>query len=176
MSIVRVLPATVIREINKQNSAEAYLVFVTIMHPKLNEVIRVVTDTENFILDTSKPTEIWQGFTFEIKILSDSDEMPQAQIKMQNVDRRVGTSVLNSGEVVRLNIEVIALSQFDVAVFPRVPFAMPVERIYSAKGLFLTMVKGDSFYLSGTIKSYDYTQETWPGIRATEDRCPALYW
>lgn len=168
----RLIPSQVRREIDRQESGEFYLVFLDLKHSKLAEKIRVVSDPENFILDGNE----YIGFEFNINLLTDTEQMPTARLSVQNVDRRIGEAVLNSTDPVRIEIQVIAGSQFDLSVFPRVALDDPVERIYRAKSLYLVDVKGDALSLSGTIKSWDYTQETWPALRATQERFPGLYW
>lgn len=168
----RDIPAGVRREIDRQDSPEIHLVFLTLRHKMLPEPIRVVSDPADFMLDGN----LYQGFEFEISLLSDAEEAPRAQLKVQNVDRRIGDAVFNATEPARLDIEVITGSQFDLSVTPRVPLGPSVARSYVAKQLYLTDVEGDVLQLSGTIRSWDYTQETWPALRATQNRFPGLYW
>lgn len=173
--LYRTIPDVVRREVDRQESAETYPVFLRISHRDLAEDIRVVSDPENYVLNGLEYT----GFEFDIKLLSDGEGMPKAQLSVQNVDRKIGQTVLKVVDPVRLEIQIVAGSQFDVSVFPRVPFAVldeDVPRMYRAKQLYLTEVEGDEMTLTGTIRSWDYTQETWPAIRATESRFPGLYW
>lgn len=167
----RLIPQGVRRELERQETAEFLLVFLTLYHVALAEPIRVVCDPENFILDGNE----YQGFNFEISLLTDSESMPTARLTIQNVDRKIGDAVLKSVEPVRLDIEVIAGSEFDLTVVPRTELdATP--RIYTAKYLRLTEVEGNALALTGTIRSWDYMQETWPALRATENRFPGLFW
>lgn len=168
----RVVPDSVRREIDKQESAEFYPIFLRFQHPSLTEDIRVVSDTEDFMLDG----KLYQGFTFDIKLLTDGEGMPSARLSVQNVDRRIGEAVLNSVDSIRLEIQIIAGSEFDLSTFPRTELNNPSPRIYRARQLFLTDVEGNPMLLTGTIRSWDYTQETWPALRATQARFPGLYW
>jgi len=171
-SFQRAVPPQARRELDKQESAEIYLVFLKIRHPALTEDIRVVSDPKNFILED----EEYQGFEFEIKILSDGEKPPSAQLSIQNVDRRIGEAILNSNDSIRLEIQIVTGSEFDLTVTPRTSLTAVPARVYRARQLYLTDIEGGLIFLTGTIRSWDYTQETWPGIRATQARLPGLYW
>lgn len=169
----RYIAPTSRRELDRQESAEFYLVFLTITHRSLTTPIRVVCDPENFVLDGQE----FQGFDFEIKLLTDSESAPKAQLSVQNVDRKIGDAIHSISDPARLEFQIIPGSEFDLSVFPRVELSPnSSERLYRAKQLYLTEVEGDALNLTGTIRSWDYTQETWPGIRATQQRFPGLFW
>ena len=172
MTIERDISQVVNRELDKEDSEEILLVFLTIFHQNLYEPIRVVSDPENFILDGNE----YQGFEFSISLLSDGDNPPRANLSMQNIDKKIPTSILASTEPIILNIEVIPISEFDEGEFPRIALNDPVKREYRAKYLRLTDVTGNGIQINGTMRSWDYTQESWPALRATEDRFPALFW
>ncbi|WP_337183859.1 DUF1833 family protein [Shinella sp.] len=170
--IERDIPQSARRELERQESAEIFLIFLTIRHRSLPEPVRVVSDPADYMLDGNR----YQGFEFEISLLSDTEEAPTARLTVQNVDRRIGEAVRDAVSPPRLDIEVIAGSQFDMTVTPRVPLDGSVERVYAARHLYLTDVDGDVLQLTGTIRLWDYTQETWPALRATQNRFPGLYW
>lgn len=173
MTIKRNIPDTARREIEKQESAEIFLIFLKIKHQALSETIRVVSDPENFVL----AGEEYQGFEFDISLLTDGEGMPEARLTVQNVDRKIGEAVLNSNDPCKLEIYVIEGSQFDLSVFPRTEIDTGgTEYTYRAKNLMLTQVEGNELSLTGVIRSWDYTQEVWPGLRATQSRFPGLYW
>jgi hypothetical protein len=171
MTIERPIPAGTRRELDRQESPEFYLVFLTLRHKALADPIRIVSDPCDFVLGG----HLFTGFHFEIEMLSDTEEMPVARLSVQNVDRLIGAAVLASVDPVRLDIEVIAGSEFDLTVTPRTEIG-EAARLLSARHLYLTAVEGDALRLSGTIRSWDYTQETWPALRATQNRFPGLYW
>jgi hypothetical protein len=172
MSIERILPDGVGREVDRQESAEIYLVFLTVRHVNLPEPIRVVSDPHDFMLDGVRH----QGFEFDVNLLSDTEDAPRAQLTIQNVDRRIAEAVLSMDSPARLDLDVIAGSQFNLTVSPRLPLTTPVPRVWRARHLYLTEVEGDPLQLTGTIRSWDYSQETWPALRATQNRFPGLYW
>jgi hypothetical protein len=158
------------REINRQESGEIDLVFLTISHPELDEPIRVVCDPKNFIYGGVEYT----GFMFEIELLSDSESVPRARLTVQNVDKTIGETIRTLTNPPRLRFEIVPASYFNLKVSPRVELEPPVA-IYVADELYLTNVDVDAMFVTGTIESWNYSQETWPGIRATQNRCPGLF-
>jgi hypothetical protein len=172
MPFQREIPAEFRREIERQESGEAALIFLRITHPGSIGGANVVSDPEEFILDGIT----YQGFEFRFTMLTDNEQAPKATLTIQNVDRIIGEAVRNSVDPIHIEAHFIALSQFDLSVFPRVALSDPVERITSIYHAILTDVEGDSMFLTGTVRTYDYTQELFPGMRATQARCPGLYW
>ncbi len=108
MTIRRELPESVIREMNRQNSPEGYPVFLTITHPTLDAPIRVVSDPNNFMLDGN----FYRGFRFGIRLVTDTEEMPYAELTMQNVDKKLSDALLDIDIAPRLDFEVIALNEY----------------------------------------------------------------
>lgn len=172
MTIQRNVPQSVISEIEKQASEEALLVFLEIYHEDLMEPIRVVSDPENFVLDGVE----YVGFDFRINILSDNDSAPQARLTIMNVDERIGQAVQRSTSPVNLNIQILPMSEFNIDVVPRTQLNTPAIRVYRAPHLRLSEVTGDLMQISGKITSWDYSQEPWPALKATESRFPGLFW
>lgn len=158
-------------ELDRQETGEALLVFMTITNPDVNDIIRVVSDSVDYIWNDQK----YIGFWFDASLLSDDDNPPEAQIKVQNVDEKIGLALQAVTKPCRVQIDVVAASQFDQSVVPRVAVEDPVIVEYSAKHLYLTNVDVNVMEVMGTLASWNYTQRSWPGIRATKTRCPALY-
>jgi len=172
MTIARDIPDGVRRELEREESAEFYLVFLTLRHSRLGTPVRVVSDPKDFVLDG----QTYTGFVFRIELLTDTEGMPTAQLAVQNVDRRIGEAVLSAEGAPRIDIDVIAGSEFDLTADPRTELsAGNSARVYAAPGLYLTEVEADALEVRGRLRSWDYTQETWPGLRVTEDRFPGLY-
>jgi len=170
---MRTIPSAVLRELNNQESGELVLVFLTITHAELAAPVRVVSDPRNFILDG----ETFVGFTFEIAPLNDNEGAPFAQLTVQNVDKRISEGLLLITTPARLHIEMISGTQFDLDDNPCTEIGGPgtAARIYSAPQLFLTEVEVDITQIVGRLVSWDYTQELWPGMVATQNRFPALF-
>ncbi|MFA7279821.1 MAG: DUF1833 family protein [Sterolibacterium sp.] len=165
------------REINRQESPEVHLVFLTISHPELSDPIYVVLDSSEAM---SEPNRfIYAGieyiaFPFEIELLSDTDSVPKARLSIQNVDKVIGETIANLTNPPRMRFEVVPASYFDLNVTPRVELETPVP-MYVADELYLTNVDVDAMTVTGQIESWNYSQETWPGRRATQNRCPGLF-
>lgn len=167
----RDLPLATARELERPETAEVLLVFLRISHRQLPEDLRIVSDGADYIMDGAT----WTGFDFEIQLLSDTDAPPRTELTVQNVDRRIGEAILAMDGPARLDMEVIAASQFNLNVEPRVALGPSVERTYTARHLALVDVGGDVLQLTGTIRSWDYSQEAWPSMRGTQDAFPGLY-
>lgn len=170
---LRVIPDSVRRELDRQDSSEVMLVFLTVTHAELAAPIRVVSDPRNFILDNNE----YIGFEFDIRILNDTENPPFSQLTIQNVDKKISEGILTARNPARINIEVIAGSEFNLDDNPctEKDGVGSAQRTYKAPHLFLTEVEGNALSISGRIVSWDYTQELWPGLLATQDRLPGLF-
>jgi hypothetical protein len=158
------------REVEREATAEIALIFLEITHPALAETLRVVNDSKDFV---------FRGFTyskasFELQLLTDNERPPEGRLSVQNVDQRIGNSLRLMREPARIRLDVVAGSQFNLAVDPRTEIT-PVYTEYTADYLYLIDVEVDAMMAQGRIVSWDYTQELWPGVRATQDRLPGLF-
>lgn len=155
-------------------SDEVDLCFLTITHSTLAEPIRVVWDTKDFIYNGFT----FIGFPFEITILSDDENPPTARLSIQNIDPRIVDALRGLSSPLRLKIELLHSSDFDLTVTPRVAWGggSPAPNVaYSADKLFLINVKSDLLTISGDITGWNYLQRVWPGVRATQERFPGLF-
>lgn len=153
-----------------QESGEAIVCFFTITHPDLADPIRVVSDG----VDYEWQGERWIGFPFRWQLLTDDETAPRCQIELQNVDRRIGDALQSLSSTVRLQIDIVAASEFDQTVDPRLPLGTPPEE-YSAAHLRLSNVTVDAMAITGDVVSRDYSQDAFPGRLASQDRFPGLY-
>jgi hypothetical protein len=167
----RQITASLRREIERQETGEVVLAFLTITHRDLAETIRVVSDGVDYVWQGER----YIGFPFDSQLLSDGDAPPKAQLVLENVDERIGQTLRRLRGPARLRMDAVAASWFDETVSPRVPLGAEPVADYTADHLFLTNVSGDALQLTGDIRSYDYVQETWPAVRATENRLPGLF-
>lgn len=166
----RAISGSLRREIDKQESPETILAFLTITHPNLNDAIRVVCDPEDFILNG----ETYTGFLFEWGILSDSERPAEARLRVQNVDRIIGNTMRTLVGPPRVKIELIAASEFNLNVSPRTHTGTPSVE-YLADKLYLVDVEADALQVSGRLTTLNYTQQMWPAPVATQVRCPGLF-
>jgi hypothetical protein len=154
-------------------SDEVDLCFLTISHPTLSDPIRVVWDTKDFVYGGNTFT----GFPFDLEILSDDEQPPQARLVIQNVDPRIGDTIRALTSPPRLKIELLSSNDFDLTVDPRTEIGGSPGTIvvYSADRLFLTNVTVDVMAVSGTIVGWDYLQRVWPGPRAMQSSFAGLF-
>lgn len=159
-------------EIERQESEEFLPIFVTIEHKSLSVPIRIVTNTKDIVLDGN----VYQGFEFNISLLTDSENMPSARLSVQNVDGKISAAILDALDPPKFEIQVVAIRHFDESVVPHTEIEPDSPREYRGRNLYLTNVSGDSSFISGTLRSWDYRQEVWPGERTNEIHFPGLYW
>lgn len=170
---MRTISASFRRSVESRFQADANLIFVSISHPLLIEPVRVVSDTKDYFWDGY----LWTGFPFDIQLLTDDDQPPRAVIEIQNVDRIIGNTIRPLTSAPRLKIELLHSDDFDLTLDPRMPpGGSPTPTVeYSAPNLFLANVKIDAMTVAGDIVGWDFTQRTWPGVRASQNRLPGLF-
>ena len=168
--MARAISSALRRLLLLQESGEAIVCFLTISHPSLAEPIRVVSDGVGYAWDG----EDWTGFPFRWQLLTDDETAPRCQIELQNADRRIGDKLKGLTSTVRLQIDIVAASEFDQTADPRTPLGTPPVE-YSAAHLRLANVSVDAMMITGDIVSRDYSQDAFPGRLATQDRFPGLY-
>lgn len=157
-------------DLRAEVSPHALLGFLTITHPRLPQPIRVVSDPMDFVVDGNT----WLGCPFEFQLLTDEDSAPTTQIRVQNVDRRIGAALRDLPDRARIALEARSTADFDLTVSPRVPLA-PTPPIYAFRHFDLIDVTVTAVDVTGTVMLRDYTQEAYPGKRATQSRCPGLF-
>lgn len=175
--MTRALSPTITADLLRQEASDQLLFFLTIDHADLGEPIRVVRDSTTSggeALTYTWQGLPWQGFPFEVNWLSDTDSAPTARLTVPNVDRKVGQAVDALTSAPEIRIDLVLASEFDLTVNPRVPLAADPVPEASAIGLGLYDAEVNTLTVTGTLKSWDYTQEVYPNLRATRTRCPAL--
>lgn len=162
----------------RQETDEALLLFAALSHPSIPAPIRVVNDAGS--VGGAPMTYLWRGaewaaFPFDVEYIADTEDFPVARATLQNVDRAIGDMLRAVSTPLRLDLFVLHASDFDLTVNPRVGLAGDPAPDAEALRLWLVDVTVDALQVSGTIRSWDYTQDSWPAQRATRDRCPATY-
>ena len=166
----RTVPYGVIRESIREESAEAYLIFLTMTHDSLSDAVRVVSNPVDCVLDGFTFT----GFRFNITLVSDNEQPPFAQLQIQNVSRLMNEVILNIKTPPKFRVEVIAASEFNLTVDPHTEIAT-AGRTHLAEELTIGNVDADALSITGRLQTWDYTSEIWPGIMATQDAFPGLF-
>jgi hypothetical protein len=170
MVIERTIPAGARREADREESADNLVVFLTVTHKTLTDPIRVVSDPVDHTLGGA----VFTGFQFDISILTDTEDAPFAQLRIQNADRRIGEALRSLDTPPKIRLEVISGSEFDQTVDPRAEIGT-AARTYVADELLLTAVDADALFVTGRLQARDYARELWPGRMATQEFFPGLF-
>lgn len=167
---MRAIAGTVRDDLEREASPSSMLGFLTIEHPSLVEPIRVVSD----VIDYVWGGVTWTGLPFDFAQLSDEESAPTAEIRVQNVDRRIGTTLRALPDRATLRLDILTSADFDLSVEPRqeVGTALPV---YSFSNVEMVDVSANAVEVSGRVFLRDPTQEPWPGVFATQSRTPGLF-
>jgi hypothetical protein len=150
-------------------SPHALLAFLTLTHPRLAEPIRVVSDVFDYIW----AGETYIGLPFGFQILSDNEGPPSTQIRIQNVDRRIGQALRTVPDRATVRVDVLSSADFDLSVDPRTEVGTPAA-IYAFRHFELVDVEVNAVEITGRVFLRDYAQEPW-GRSATQSRCPGLF-
>lgn len=166
----RVIDVGVRAELEAADSVDALLAFLTITHALLPQPIRVVSDVMDYEIDG----ETFVGMPFEFGILSDNDGPPMTELRVQNIDARIGRALLGLNERAQVSLEIRSSADFDLTQDPRVEIPGG-SIVYAFAGFDLIDVTGTVQDISGRIMLRDYSQEPWPGVRCTQSRFPGLF-
>jgi hypothetical protein len=170
--MARSIPIASRRQFEDVSSDDACLLFVKISHHDLVDPIRLVLDNADFVMDG----ETWNRSYFELELLTDDDKPPKAQFRFPNVDRQPINMLANVVDAPTVEFQLIPASYFDLTVEPRTVLPdVTVEPVYSAAALFLNDTSTTDVDVSGSLRGYDLRQESWPSLRATQDRLPGVF-
>lgn len=153
------MPSTaLLSAVNAPQTDEVFLVLLMIDHPQLTVPIRLANNTEDVVSNG----ETYIGFPFEIRLFNEDDQTPRAQIRVQNVDRRIGEVIRSLRTSPSVAVSVVLASD---------PDTIELDWIQAE----LRDVEGDAISISAVISGQDYTTEPWPFRRATSDLLPGLF-
>lgn len=169
--MVRQITPQIRDDLESHTSPNALLAFITINHRNLAQPIRVVSDPIDFVVGGER----YIGCPFEFKLLTDEDEAPRSQIRIQNVDRMIGEAIRSVKERAQVRLEIRTTADFNLSVVPRTEIPGGSSVIYGFRYFELIDVTVTSLDVTGTVMLRDYTQEPWPGRRATQSRTPGLF-
>lgn len=157
-------------DLEAEASAAAMLGFLTVEHPSLVDPIRVVSD----VIDYVWGGVTWTGMPFDFAPLSDDESAPTAELRVQNVDRRIGAVLRSLPDRATLRLDILSSEDFDLSVEPRAEIGSAAP-IYSFSHVELVDVTANPVEITGRVFLRDPTQEPWPGIFATQSRLPGLF-
>lgn len=155
---MRPLSPNIVEDLNAEVAEEVYLCLLTIDHDDLANPIRVVNNLENI---TSRGLT-FLGLPFEIELPSETADGPGvAQIKVDNVDRRIVQALRIITTPPEVTIEVIVADDPDT-----------VEMLVD--DLKLTNASYDQTVVRGTLMFQDVVGEP-ANETITSERFPALF-
>ncbi|MES2753777.1 MAG: DUF1833 family protein [Pseudomonadota bacterium] len=166
----RDVPAAPLAALERQETPEALLAFLTITHENLPAPIRVVSDVMDYVIGGAT----WIGLPFDYQILTDDEGAPQSQIRMQNVDRRIGQALRSVNSRAQMSLTIRSSADFNLSVDPRTE-AVANPPLYQFLQFDLVDVTVNAVEITGRVMLRDYAQEPWPGLRATQSRVPGLF-
>ena len=169
--MVRQVTQEIREDLQAPASPNALLGFLTIEHRNLVEPIRVVSDPLAFTVNGLE----FIGCPFEFQLLTDEDQAPTTQIRIQNVDRRIGEAIRTVTDRAQVMLEARSTADFDLSLIPRAELPGGSSAIYAFRYFDLIDVTVNALEVTGTVMLRDYTQEPWPGKRATQSRTPGLF-
>lgn len=166
----RVIDADVKASLEAPESVDALLAFLTITHPSLITPIQVVSDVMGYVVGG----ETFLGLPFEFGILTDTEGPPMTELRMQNVDQRIGRALLGLNDRAKVTLQIRSTADFDLSTDPReeIPGG---SVLYEFADFDLIDVTATASDISGRVMLRDYSQEPWPGQRCTQTRMPGLF-
>lgn len=166
----RAIDADVKASLEAPESQDALLAFLTITHLSLPDPIRVVSD----VMDYMVSGQTFLGLPFDFGILTDVEGPPQTELRMQNVDLRIGRALLGLNDRAKVTLEIRSSSDFDLSQDPRteIPGGSVLYRFADFDLIDVTVTAAE---ISGRVMLRDYSQEPWPGQRCTQSRMPGLF-
>lgn len=168
----RVIPILSQKLMEASSSGDAILAFVTITHPNTPDIVRLVVDAADFMI----AGQTFYASYFELNLLTDTEAPPSAEFSFPNVDRRAITLMRLVNSPPRVQFDLYSSEYFNLENDPRdVKDGLTLEPVYSAKSLYLTRMKATPSTVSGTLRSWDYRQETWPDKRVSQALLPGAY-
>lgn len=167
---MRTIPAATRDQIEQEAAPDAILAFLTVRHDNLVDPIRVVSDVLDYVWSGSRFT----GIPFGILAVTDDDSPPYAEIRMQNIDRRIGRALRDAPRGARVEIAALSSADFDLSQVPRVEIGTPAV-IYAFHHFELVDVTVTTLDVTGRLVLRDPTQEPWPSTAATKSRAPGIF-
>jgi hypothetical protein len=151
-------------------SPEALIAFLTLTHPGLSEPVRVVRNTADMI----KGGDLFRAVMFDMALVTDGDLPPRTELRIPNVDHRIGAAVRAMRDRARVLVELCLSSDFDETAAPHTEVGTAAI-IYSLAEFEVLQVSVTASDIAAQVGLRDYSQEPWPYLRATQNRLPGLF-
>jgi len=158
-------------DLRKPISKYSLIAFLTITNDALPTPIRVASDPTDFIVDG----ETFVGIPFDVSIVSDGEDAPTAELRIQNITREIGDAVQSATGRIGVKVDIRSTMGFDLSVIPRIVSGAGSGFVMGFDHFELIDVQVNDVEVRGTLMLRDYSQEPWPSGRTTKARCPALW-
>lgn len=136
---------------------------LTINHPTFTEPFRFVSGDPNEFETLTSNGNVFQTFPFELRILSDTEGSPQANLRISNVDDRIGTTIKDlPEEALQITIQIVLRETPDV-----------IE--YEATNLELVDIEVNVAVITGSIVIRGLATESCPGRVLTNRISPGFF-
>jgi hypothetical protein len=154
------LSTTALQAAYSSETGTAFIILLTLSHPSIPIPIRVTSDS---VITVSRGNT-FISYPFMVTLPSDdADQIPQATLVIDNVDRAIVTSLRQIGMVpANLLIEIVTSNLPDTVEF-------------SSGSLTLREVEGDGVSVSGTLKFEEILGEAFPGDSVTPATLPGVF-
>lgn len=157
--MARTLSGPAVRAVMAQDTAEVFLLLLTIAHATLADDIRLVCNT----VDIVSRGQTYIGLPFEITLPSEQeDRVPQMRLRVDNVNREIVQAVRTMTSPATVTVEVILASSLDT-----------VEASFA--GFTLRAVTYDALVVEGTLALEDVLSEPYPEGTFTPNLFPAIF-
>jgi hypothetical protein len=166
----RDIPQETLRDLEGAHPTETLIAFLTVRHDNLAEPIRIVSD----LFDYVRGGDLFTGIPFDVALVNDDDQQPVTEVRVQNIDRRIGAALRDASGVATVELDICTSSDFDMGQDPRQEIGT-ADVIYRLTHYELRDVSADALEVSGRAALPDYASEPWPAITTTQLRCPGLY-
>ena len=156
----RTLSSAALQALYSQETGTAFLILLTISHPTLAAPLFFTSDG----VQTVSRGNAYLPFPFQLTIPDDQDQqLPQAQITIDNVDRSIVTAIRNMGTVpASILIEIVTSSTPDSVEF-------------ASGALTLRDVNYDAMTVTGTLSFEAILAEPFPGDLVTPATIPGVF-
>lgn len=161
----RALSGALKRQLFKPHREKDIRILLTADHSKFNQPFRFASgDPREFTNGALESNgNIFQIFPFTVRLLSDDDQEPQAIVQIQNVDDRIGATILGLPEE-SLSVTLQAVLRED-----------PDTIEYEATNLELVDVEISSFVVTGRLVIRGLATEPCPGRVVTNRISPVFF-
>lgn len=160
------------RALEREVSADATIILVTISHAALDETIRLAGDGA----DWEFGGQTYHKGGFELTLVTDNDSPPTARFTFPNVKRPLMSRLETMTDAAEVTFEAVSSAYYDIMKEPRIAKSgMTPVAFYTARHLYLTDIEITADTVTGTLHSRDYRQEIWPGRRATPELTPGVW-